>query len=335
MKPLKPLGEQTIVIMGASSGIGRATAITAAKRGARVVVSARNAEALAELEEEIRRTGGQALAVPADVTDEEQVRTVAARAAATFKGIDTWVNNAGVSVYGDTRAVSLEDARRVIEINYFGQLIGARVALPYLERQGRGALICTGSVLSDRAVPMQGVYCASKHAVKALTETLRVELAHDGSKVQVTLIKPSSMNTPFFDSARTYMGRRPKPIAPVYDPQLVADAILYAAEHRTRDLTVGGGGKGFLMLEAFAGPLIDAYLSRAGERSQQADEPKGADAPHNLVGPIAGPRRVHGSFGGRGVSLYTWGQLHPRAALLAGSAAAAVAGSWAALRSRR
>src|SRR5215213_256112 len=192
MQPLKPLREQTIVITGASSGIGRATALAAARRGARVVLAARDAESLSALEEEIRRGGGRALAVPTDVSVEAEVQALADRAAESLGGIDTWVNNAGISGYGAFEQISSAEAHRIMDVNYFGQVYGCRAALSHLRAQGRGALICVGSALSDRAVQMQSAYCASKHAVKALTEALRVELREEGSGVQVTLIKPSS-----------------------------------------------------------------------------------------------------------------------------------------------
>ena len=333
MQPLKPLAEQTMVITGASSGIGRATALTAAERGARVVLVARDGEALGELEAQIQRQGGRALAAPADVSVLEEVERVAEAAADTFGGIDTWVNNAAVSVYGAFRDVAPEDVRRAMEVNFMGQVHGARAALPYLEREGRGALICVGSALSDRAVPYQFAYCASKAAVKSLTEALRVELAQAESGVQVTLIKPSSMNTPLFEQARTYLGVKPKPMPPVYDPQLVADAILHAAEHRSREIAVGGAGKMFAAAEAIAGPLMDAYLARSGEQSQETEQPKAADDPNNLRAPLRGHRRVRGEFGGRRFSVYTWARLHPRAALAAGAALTAV-GAWRALATR-
>ena len=333
MQPLKRLAEQTIVITGASSGIGRATARMAAQRGARVVVAARDAESLASLEQEIRRDGGRALAVPTDVAVEEQVQALADRAAEAFDGIDTWVNNAAVSIYGEFMQVPPAEMRRLMDVNFFGQVYGARAALPYLEQQGRGALIFIGSALSDRAIQLQSAYCASKHAVKALTESLRLELRHAGSGVQVTLIKPASMNTPLFDKAKPYMGVKPKPISPVYDPELVARAILYAAEHRTRDMAVGGGSKLLSTLESFAGPVVDAWMVRTGHRDQQSQEPKGPDGPHDLYAPVAGYGRVRGSFKGRGVSLYTWGRLHPRAALAA-LGVGALGGIWRARRAR-
>ena len=334
MRPLKPLTEQTIVITGASSGIGRATALAAGRRGARVVLTARDGEALRALEEEIRREGGRALAAPGDVAEPAAMERVAQRAADAFGGIDTWVNNAAVSVYGAFMDITPEDVRRLMDVNFMGQVYGARAALPHLERQGSGALICVGSILSDRAAPFQFAYCASKHAVKALTEALRVELAHAGSDVQVTLIKPASMNTPLFGHARTYLGVKPKPIAPVYDPRLAAGAILHAAEHRQREITVGGAGKMFAAAEAFAGPLLDAYLARAGRASQATDETKGAADAHNLHGPMPARQAIDGEFGGRRFSAYTWARLHPRTALAAGVATAGGLSVWRALASR-
>src|SRR5688500_5696142 len=183
MRSLKPIAEQVVVITGASSGIGREAALRFAARGARVVVSARDYDALEALANEIRSSGGQALAVPADVSDAAQVEELAAGAADRFGRIDTWVNNAAVSAYGTFKSLRLEEFRRVIEVNFFGQVNGCRAALPYLERQGCGALICVGSALSDRAIPLQGAYCAAKHALKGFLESLRTELAHGGSEV--------------------------------------------------------------------------------------------------------------------------------------------------------
>jgi NAD(P)-dependent dehydrogenase (short-subunit alcohol dehydrogenase family) len=333
MQPLKRLTEQTIVITGASSGIGRATALDAAHRGARVVAAARDAEALATLVDEIQRAGGRALAVPTDVAVEEQVRALAERAAETFDGIDTWVNGAAVSAYGTFEQLPPGEFRRLIDVNFFGQVHGCRAALPYLKQQGRGALICVGSALSDRAVQVQSAYCASKHAVKALSESLRVELEEEGSGVQVTLIKPSSINTPLFDQAATHMGVKPKPIAPVYDPDLVARAILYAAEHRTREIVVGGGGKLLTTLEGFAGPLLDRYMVISGTKGQQSREPKPEGAPDNLYAPMPGQGRVRGGFKGRHISLYTTARLHPRLTATAISVLTAF-GVWQTRRTR-
>ena len=328
MQRLKHLNEQTVVVTGASSGIGRQTALRFAEAGARVALAARNGTVLATVEDEIRRAGGRALAVPTDVTDEAQVQALADQAAETFGGIDTWVNNAGVSAYGSVEQLSSDEFSRVLDVNFFGQVYGCRAALPYLKQQGAGALICVGSALSDRAVPMQSAYCASKHAVKALTESLRVELEAAGSEIQVTLIKPSSMNTPLLDQAATHMGVKPKPMTPVYDPDLVAQAICYAAEHRSRELTVGGASKLLSTLEAFAGPVIDRWMAKTGSKGQQSKEPKSDQAPNNLFAPLPGKGSIHGSFPGSGISLYTWARLHPRAALAGTLAAGLAAGIW-------
>lgn len=319
MQRLKPLAKQVMVITGASSGIGRETALQAAGRGARVVLTARDGGALAALEAEIRRNGGQALAAPADVTVAAEVDAVAERAVATFGGIDTWINGAGVSAYGRFEQMAPEEFRRVMEVNFLGQVHGCQAALPHLRATGNGALICIGSALSDRAVPLQSGYCASKHAVKALTEALRVELRHEGSAIQVTLIKPSSFNTPLFAQAVTHLGVMPRPMTPVYDPAIAAQAILYAAEHRVRDLCIGGGAKLFTSLEATAGPLLDWWLARTAVEGQKTNRPKSATAPNNLCRPIPGMGHVRDDHGGRRFSLYTSARLHPRQTVAAGA----------------
>lgn len=204
------------------------------------------------------------------------------------------------------------------------QVHGCRAALPYLGREGRGALICVGSALSDRAVSLQNAYCASKHALKGFLEALRVELLHAGSEVQVTLVKPSSINTPLFDHALTRMGYKPRPLAPVYATSIAAGVIVHCAEHRERDIVVGGGGKLLTTLETCAGPLLDWYQVKTAYAGQQSKEPKGADGPHNIAQPLPGMDRSDGSFGGRPFSLYTWLRLRPRAALGAGAALGAL-----------
>jgi len=293
---MKRLEDQVIVITGASSGIGLHTAREAARRGARVVLAARNARDIEREAEAIRRAGGDAIAVPTDVTEYAQVERLARRAVEQYGRIDTWVNNAGVSVYGTFEDVPLDEFRRVVDVNFFGCVHGARAALPHLERTG-GALICVGSVLSDRGVPLQGAYCASKHAIKGWLDSLRVELMRRGSRVRVTLIKPSSMNTPLFAKARTYLGFEPRPIPPVYTPEIAAHAILHAAESSERDLFVGGWGAVLSVADRISPRIVDWYLERTGFAAQRTAQPKSADAPADLFTPLDHDGGPYGAFG--------------------------------------
>jgi NAD(P)-dependent dehydrogenase (short-subunit alcohol dehydrogenase family) len=314
----KPIKDQVIVITGASSGIGLATAQSAARQGAKVVLSARNQRDLDQAVEAIGRDGGAAIAVRADVTSYEDMELLARRAIETYGRIDTWINNAAVSAYAPFRELSLEDAHRVMEVNFFGQIHGARAALPHLERTD-GALICVGSTLSDRGVPLQSIYCASKHAIKGWLDSLRVELQKDGSRVRVTLVKPSSINTPLFNKARTQLGVMPQPIPPVYDPELAADAILRAAAGNERDVFVGGAGKLLSTAERLSPRLVDLQQRRQGFAAQMTDRPESADSPHNLYEPVEHDGGVRGDFldGSHHRSAYQAVESHVVAASLA------------------
>jgi NAD(P)-dependent dehydrogenase (short-subunit alcohol dehydrogenase family) len=243
MKPcLKPVGEQIIVITGASSGIGLTTAQMAAAEGACVVLSARNGSDLENAVSDIRHEGGRAIAVVADVADALQVESIGAAAIREFGRIDTWVNCAAVAMYGRVTEIPLEDHRRQFDVNYWGQVHGSRTAVKHLRANG-GALINVGSCVSDRAIPLQGTYCASKHALKAFTDTLRMELEEASLPISVTLVKPASIDTPFFDKSRSYTGKEPQPVPPVYAPEVVATAILSAAQRPVRDVITGGAGR--------------------------------------------------------------------------------------------
>jgi len=239
---LKPLSEQTIVITGATSGIGLCTARMAANRGANVVVVARNEDALHDLVDEINASGGTAIYAIADVADEDALERAAETARLRFRHIDTWVNNAGTSIYGRIMDVPTEDLRRLFETNVWGVVYGSRIAVNNLRERG-GALINVGSETSDAAVPLQGMYSASKHAVKGFTDALRMEVEADKLPISITLIKPTAIHTPFPENAKNYLEYEPRLPPPLYAPELVAEAILHCAENPTRDFFVGGMAK--------------------------------------------------------------------------------------------
>jgi NAD(P)-dependent dehydrogenase (short-subunit alcohol dehydrogenase family) len=320
---LLPLNEQVIVITGASSGIGLVTAKEAARKGAAVVLAARNEHDLAMAVDGIRREGGRAIHVTADVADPQQVDAIADAAIREFGRIDTWVNNAAVSMYGRITELRIEDMRRQMDVNYWGQVYGSRTAVRHLRARG-GALINVGSAVSDRAIPLQGNYCAAKHALKAFTDALRMELEEEGVPIAVTLVKPASIDTPFFEKAKTYLGVEPQPVPPVYAPEVVSDVILQAAVQPIRELIAGGSGAK-LSAARFAPRLADKYMERWAFDSQMTEEPAGSDRPDNLYAPVArdgGERGRSWTGHTRSSSVYTKAMLHPATAV--GIAAAAV-----------
>ncbi|HYD31625.1 MAG TPA: SDR family oxidoreductase [Azospirillaceae bacterium] len=307
---LKPIEEQVIVITGASSGIGLTTARMAAARGARVVIASRDNDALATIEQQIREQGGKAIHVMADVGSEDEIRAIADAAIQSFGGFDTWVNNAGVSIYGRIDQVSMEDHRRLFETNYWGVVQGSCVALEQLRDRG-GAIINIGSVASDRALPLQGAYSASKHAVKAFTDALRMELEADGAPVSITLIKPGSVDTEFERHARNYMDTEPNLPPPVYAPELVAKAILHAAQYAVRDLYVGGGGRVISLSGQMAPRLTDRMMELVMTRAQRGGPRQDhGDSLHRPSG-AEGHERGHRHGFVREHSLYTTAELHP------------------------
>ncbi len=310
---LKPIEQQVVVVMGASSGIGRETALRFARRGAKVLVAARGESGLRSLVDEIRQAGGEVTAVVADVAEFEQVKDIADRAVEAYGRIDTWVHLASVSVWGKFEQTTPAEFERIIDVNLIGQAYGAMAALPHLRREGRGALIHISSGEAKLALPLQSAYSASKHGMVGFLDALRLELRHEGVPISVTNVMPAGINTPFFNKARTKLGVKPRIAPPIYQPSVVVDAILYAAEHPTRDIIVGGAAKAGILLQKISPRLMDALLLRVAFWIQRSDEPKSEDAPHNLYEPIEGFDRVTGDFDAeaKSWSTYTWLARHP------------------------
>jgi short-subunit dehydrogenase len=321
---LKRLEDQVLVITGGTSGIGLATARRAAERGARVMLCSRNAAELQETVSAITARGGKAQSLVADVSSQEDMDRLAAAAIEEYGAIDTWVNNAGVSFYGRLTEVAIEDMRRLFEVNFWGTVYGTRAAVPRLRANG-GALINLGSIVSDRAIPLQGAYSASKHAVKGFTDSLRMELEEEKAPISVTLIKPSAIDTPYFQHAKNYMAVEPKPPAPVYAPEVVANAILRAAEHPVRDITIGGEGRLMSAMGTALPRLTDFYMERSMFRSQRSEVPA-EQHEGNLYQHSGREARERGGYPGlvRRSSLYTQTALSPVKALLAAGIGLAV-----------
>ena len=313
---LKPVRDQVIVITGATSGIGLATAKQAAKRGASVVLNARAEADLQAVASEIGELGGQVAYAAGDVADEAVVRQLADTAIREFGRIDTWVNNAGVSIYGLLEEVTMEDARRLFDTNYWGIVQGSLVALQHLKTNG-GALINVGSELSETVIPLQGHYNASKHAIKGFTETLRIELEKEKAPVSVTLVEPSAIDTPYPEHAKNYMDVEPTHQPPVYAPEIVANAILRCASHPHRTVRVGAGAKAFTLIEKVAPALGDRIKVATTFEGSRTNEPARDD--DTLYAARPGNPRVRGKYKGH-VMKQSWSTaatLRPIPAVLA------------------
>jgi len=314
---LKPINEQVVVVVGASSGIGHQTALRFAERGARLVLAARDAGELERVEAECRQRGAADVAVIAgDVSSPQDMETLASGARGRFGRIDTWAHIAGIDLWATFEDTTTDEFRRVIEINLLGPAFGAMAALPVLRDSGGGALIAVSSVEAEVPLPWQSAYAASKHGMDAFLRTLRMELAAEGAPIAVTQIQPSGIDTPLFHWARTRIGVEPRPTAPVYDPDVVAQLIVHAAEHPSRELVAGGAGWTMRLAHRLAPDMTDRALSMFGFSGQKTKTPKGPDAPSNLhrASPTSA---VRGGFGGRRFSIVNQVQMLPSAVRVA------------------
>jgi NAD(P)-dependent dehydrogenase (short-subunit alcohol dehydrogenase family) len=302
----KPVADQVVVVAGASSGIGRATARAAGARGAKVVVSARNAEALEEAVREVERAGGEGLAVAGEATSPVDAESLCARAAERFGRIDTVVASVMVTVYAEVDRLDADELRRVLDVNFLGRFHLYRAALPYL-RESRGVFVDVNSALAYRGIPLQAAYCASKAAGRAFFEAARVEEEKRGTGVRISLVLPGAFNTPQFDRARQKRGLQPQPVPPIYQPELAAEAILHCAERNERELPVAWGAQKLLWGQKLSPRAGDLVLLRTGWSGQTTGEPKPVDSPDNLYEALPGDPGAHGRFdaGSRPSSAWT------------------------------
>ncbi|YAF94184.1 MAG: SDR family oxidoreductase [Nodularia sp. CChRGM 3473] len=330
---LKPINQQVVAVVGASSGIGRETALKFAQRGAKVVVSARSEPGLKSLVEEIRGLGGEAIYVIADVSDFQQVKAIADQTVAEYGRLDTWVHAAATGVMAPFEKITPEEFERVVDVTLMGQVYGAMAALPYLKQEGRGALIHISSMEGRRSLPLQSPYSSAKHGLEGFLEALRVELQHEKWPISVTSVLPATINTPYYNKIRTKLGVKPTGIPPYYQPSLVVDAILYVAEHPMRDFIVGDAGKILDLLQRISPSLLDTILLAIAFPGQRTNEPKSEDAPDNVFAAIPGYDRIEGDFRNLTVpSFLDWLDMNPPlkwgAVALVALGVAAFLGGW-------
>ena len=312
-----------VVITGASAGVGRATVRAFARQGADIGLLARGVDGLEAARREVEAAGGRAIAIPTDVADADRVEAAADRIERELGPIDIWVNNAMVSVFSPVKELTPDEVRRVTEVTYLGVVYGTLAALKRMLPRDRGSIVQVGSALAYRGIPLQAAYCGAKHAIKGFTESLRCELLHDGSGVHVSMVHLPAMNTPQFDWVKSRLPREPQPVPPIYEPEIAADAIVWASSQRRREISVGGTTVAVIWANKIASGVLDRYLARTGYDSQQTDQPVAPNRRDNLWEPVPGDHGAHGRFASRSsdFSVQAWINEH-----LTAVAAAAIVG---------
>jgi NAD(P)-dependent dehydrogenase (short-subunit alcohol dehydrogenase family) len=316
-----------VVVTGASAGVGRAVVRAFACRRAAIGLLARGRAGLDAARTEVERLGGEALALPTDVADEEQVERAGTAIEARFGPIDVWVNCAMTSVFSRFSDMTPEEFRRVTDVTYLGYVWGTMAALRRMLPRDRGVVVQVGSGVAYRGIPLQSAYSGAKHAMEGFTESLRCELLHDGSGVRVTIVQLPAMNTPQFDWVKSRLPHRAQPMPPIFQPEIAAQAVLFAADHERRELFVGGSTVKAILANRIAPGFVDRYLAQTGFAAQQTDEPESPARPDNLWQPVDDDRDhgAHGRFDNRASdrSLQLWASMHRALALAAASGLAA------------
>ncbi len=291
------LDGKVVVVTGGSAGVGRATALLFAARGAKVALIARDRAGLEDARAEIEAAGGEAAVFPADVANAEAVFDSASACEEQLGPVDIWVNNAMATVFSPVHDLAADEVRRVTEVTYLGYVHGTLAALRQMRPRNRGVIVQVGSALAYRGIPLQAAYCGAKHAIRGFTDSLRTELEHEGSGIQVTAVHLPAINTPQFDWARTHDQAQPRPVAPVYAPEAAAKAIVRAARQPAREVWLGGSTPATILGNALAPALMDRYLASQAVDGQRRDAPAQGDRADNLFEPVPGKHRTRGSFG--------------------------------------
>ena len=335
---MKELNErEVVVITGASAGVGRATVREFAKRRARIGLIARGVDGLEGARREVEAAGGEALVLPTDVSDADAVEAAAARVEDELGPIDIWVNNAMASVFSPIKEMTAEEFKRVTEVTYLGYVYGSLSALKRMLARDRGVIIQVGSALAYRGIPLQSAYCGAKHAVQGFVDSLRCELIHDNSNVRVTMVQMPALNTPQFGWSKSRMPRKPQPVPPIFQPEVAAEAIYWAAHEDRREVYVGMPTVEAIIGDKVAPGLLDHYLGRTGYDAQQTDEPVDPNRRDNLWEPVPGDHGAHGDFDNRATdySVQLWANMHRGLLALAGAGIAAGAVAVALLKNGR